>query len=163
MPRYVPDGLERWTFVPTIASQAAPTVAEITAGTEITTPIVTVSGFKYGGSNVKVPDLSDRFDKSVSGRFTIEDSSIQFYKGDTTGDTEKVVEALLPDGTTGYILRFPPVAGAKPAVAAAVKCAVWPIQVMSNTEDPPSPNEAVKFTVEFAHPKSPTKVATVAA
>lgn len=163
MARYTPDLLERWTFVPTIASQAAPTVAEITAGQEITSVIVSVSGFSYTGSKVETPDLGSRFNSSVPGRYSAEDSSIQFYKGDDADDVEKDTEDLLADDTAGYILRFPPVEGAKPTVAAAVKCAVWPIKVMSNTEDPPAPGEAAKFTVTFSIPRAPTKVATVAA
>jgi hypothetical protein len=163
MARYTPDLLERWTFVPTIAVQAAPTVAEITAGTEITGIITAVTGFSYTGTKVDTPDLGSRFNTSVAGRFTAEDSTIQFYKGDASGDAEKTVEALLADGTTGYILRFPPVNGAKPAVAAAIKCAVWPVTVMANSEDAPAPAEPAKYTVSFSIPRAPTKVATVAA
>lgn len=163
MPRYTPDQLERWTFVPTIAVQAAPTVAEITAGSEITGAIISVSGFKYTGSKVETPDLLTNFNTSIPGRFSAEDSSIQFYKGDNTGDIEKTIEALLPDSTTGYILRVAPVNGVKVVIAAAVKAEVWPIKVMSNTTDPPVANEAAKFTVDFAIPKAPTKIATVAA
>jgi hypothetical protein len=163
MARYTPDLMERWVFVPTIAAQAAPTVAEIGAGTEITGVLTAVTGFSYTGTKVETPDLGTRFNTSVAGRFTAEDSTIEFYKGDDADDVERDVEDLLPDGTAGYIVRFPPVEGAKPAVAAALKCAVWPVTVMANSENAPAPAEPAKFTVSFSIPRAPTKVATVAA
>jgi hypothetical protein len=162
MARYTPDELEQWHFVPSITNIAAPTVAMITAGEEITGAIISVSGFKYTGSKVETPDLKSRFNKSVPGRYSAEDSSIQFYKGDEATDVEVIVEDLLADDTAGYIVRIPPEDGAVQTVAAGTTCAVWPVKIMSNTEDPPTPGEVAKFTVDFAIPRAPAKAAVIA-
>jgi hypothetical protein len=163
MARYTPDELEQWHFVPTITNILAPTVAEINAGEEITGAVISVSGFKYSGSKVETPDLKSRFNSSVPGRYTAEDSSIQFYKGDEATDVEQIVEDLLADDTSGYIVRIPPEDGDPQTIAAATTCAVWPVKVMSNTEDPPTPGEIAKFTVDFSIPRKPAKAAVIAA
>jgi hypothetical protein len=162
MSRYTPDELEQWWFAPTIAVPAAPTAAEINAGEEITEAIITVSGFKYTGTKVETPDLKTRFNRSVPGRFTAEDSSIQFYKGDEATDVERVVEDLLADGTEGFVVRIPPEDNAPQPIAASTTCAVWPVTVMSNSEDPPVAGEIAKFTVDFSIPDPPEKNAVVA-
>jgi hypothetical protein len=163
MPRYTPDELEQWHFVPVITNLAAPTVAQVNAGEEITEAVISVSGFKYSGTKVETPDLKTRFNRSVPGRYTADDSSIQFYKGDDDTDVERIVEDLLADDTAGYIVRIPPVEGEAQAIAAATTCAVWPVKVMSNTEDPPTPGEVAKFTVDFSIPVAPVKAAVIAA
>lgn len=163
MARYTPDELETWHFVPSIANKNAPTVAEVTAGEEITGAVITVSGFKYSGSKVETPDLKSRFNSSVPGRYTADDSNIQFYKGDESTDVEAIVEDLLADDTAGFIVRIPPEDGDPQAIAAATTCAVWPVKVMSNTEDPPAPGEVAKFTVDFSIPSAPAKHAVIAA
>lgn len=163
MSRYTPDELEQWFYVPTIASVAAPTVDEIGDGEEFTAAISSVSGFRLSANRVATPDLGTRFDKSVPGRLSTDDASIEFYKGDSAADLEEIVRALLPRGTGGYVVRVHPKDGAKAAIAAATKAEVWPIEVMSNSVNPPSPGEPAKFTVAFSHPEKPTEVATIAA
>ncbi len=163
MSRYTPDELEQWIYVPDIADPAAPTVAEIGDGQDFTEAIASVSGFRLSSNRVATPDLGTRFDKSVPGRLSTDDASIAFYKGDSATDLEEVIRNLLPRGTGGYVVRVHPKDGAKAAIAAATKAEVWPIEVMSNSVNPPSPGEAAKFTVAFSHPEKPSEVATIAA
>ena len=163
MARYTPDELDQWFYVPTVASEAAPTVANITAGEEITNVIASVSGFTLTANKVDTPDLGSRFTTSVPGRLSAEDSTIEFYKGDAATDVEEIVRALLPRGTDGFIVRVHPVDGAKGAIAAATKAEVWPIEVMSNSVANPTPGEAAKFSVQFSITRQPTLPATIAA
>ena len=163
MALYTPDELERIFFLPSVASTAAPTVAEFTAGEDITDAIVSMSGFTFSGSKVEVPNLGSRFTPSVTGRLTAEDSSIEFYKGDDPTDLEEVVRALLPRGADGYIVRVFPVDGAPAPIAAATDVEVYPVEVMSNSVAAPTPGEAAKFTVQFSIPRQPNQAATIAA
>lgn len=162
MARYTPDELEKWFFLPTVASVNAPTVANFTAGQDITPAISSVSGFTISANKVDTPDLSTRFTRSVAGRLTAEDSSIEFYKGDDATDVEEVVRALLPRGTDGFIARVHPVEGEAPTIAAGVKAEIWPVEVMSNSVGSPTPGEAQKFTVQFSVTDPPNQAATVA-
>lgn len=163
MSRYTPDELETWHFVPTITNKAAPTVAQINAGEEITGGIISVSGFKYTGTKVETPDLKTRFNSSVPGRYSAEDSSIQFYDGDEETDIELIIKDLLPDDTAGFIVRIPPRDGEPQDIAAGTVCAVWPVKVMSNTDDPPEAGAVAKYTVDFSIPSKPEKQAVIAA
>lgn len=163
MARYTPDELDQWFFLPTVASVAAPTIANFTAGEEITDAVASISGFTLSANKVDTPDLGSRFTSNVPGRLTAEDSSIEFYKGDAATDLEEVIRALLPRGTDGFIARVHPKDGAKAAIAAATKAEVWPIEVMSNSVANPTPGEAAKFTVQFSITEQPNQAATIAA
>lgn len=163
MAKYIPDELEKWRFVPTITTVSAPTAAQMAAGTDITAAISSVSGFQKSGSTVPTPDMSTRFTKTVSGRTTADDSSIEFYRGDDATDVEEVVRALLPEGGSGYICRSHPVNGAPAAITAGAKVDVWPVRVSGNNTAPPAFDEPAKFTVSFSHPVAPVLGATIAA
>ncbi|HEX2578690.1 MAG TPA: hypothetical protein VHK88_20265 [Aquihabitans sp.] len=163
MALYTPDELERIYFLPSAASVSAPTVANFTAGEDITDAIVSMSGFTFAANKTEVPNLGSRFTPSVSGRLTAEDSSIEFYKGDSATDLEEIVRVLLPRGADGYIARVHPKDGAQAAIAAATKVEMWPVEVMSNSIAPPVPGEAAKFTVQFSIPRQPNQSATIAA
>lgn len=91
-------------WVPTIASLAVPTIAEVTAtATQVLqADIASISGFMITGSNIDVPDLGKRFAGKVSGRITASDSSITFYASATGAD----VRSIFTLGLAGYIAIF---------------------------------------------------------
>jgi hypothetical protein len=101
--RYIPDGTRQYYWVPTIASKAAPTRAELNAGTDLTGELAEVSGFTVTSDQVDAPDLGTRFTAQVKGRIKAADSSMMIYLSETSVDAR----TLLTRDTTGFIVQFP--------------------------------------------------------
>jgi hypothetical protein len=157
MARFMRKGKTKVYFVPTISNKAAPTVAEITAGTVLTASIAEMNGFTFSNNPIDTPDMSTAFVNKIPGEDSVDDSNIVFYEDDTT-DTLRTSQAK---GTNGYIVTFPKgTAGASPA--AADKAEVWPVTIASNSRQYTADNEAAKFQVVYAITAPPVE-ATVAA
>ena len=98
--RYVPEGTRKIYWVPTIATQASPTRAEINAGTDLSDEIAEMSGFTVSSAQADVPDMASRFAAKIPGRINADDSSIRFYASSTSND----VRLVLPRDTAGYVI-----------------------------------------------------------
>lgn len=156
--RFMRKGVTRVFLVPTIASLAAPTVAEITAGDELTADIAAINGFEFTNSPIQVPDMASAFTSQIGGEDTTADSNMEFWEKGTTDATH---DALVK-GTAGYIVFFyQGTAGASPA--ANDDCEVWPCVVTSNSRMYSADNEAAKYRVAFSLTDPPEQAATVAA
>lgn len=156
--RFMRKGVTKVYFVPTIASKAAPTVAEITAGENLTPQIAEMTGFTFTNNPISTPDMDNAYVSQVPGEDTSEASSMTFYE--LKGGTDDIHDALLK-GTVGYIVIFyGGIAGASPA--ASDKAEVWPVVVSSNARRYTAGNEAAQYGVGFAVTSPPT-AATVAA
>lgn len=116
------SGLEI-VYVPTIADAAAPTRAEIDAGTDLTGEVMEWEGFTTTSETIETPDLTS-FVAKIPGRVTAEDSSLTLY---ADADEEDVRE-ILPRGTRGYFLFMD--AGDTPGKSMDV----FPIEVTSLTK-----------------------------
>lgn len=126
MARFFRRGKTRFWFVPTIASGTlAPTVAEVTAGTEITGLINDVNGFSYTSSQIDTPDMATEFTAKIPGPDEAEDSNLMLYLDSTSNP----IRTTLAKGVIGYIVIADYKIG---AVAAADKVDTWPVQVMGN-------------------------------
>lgn len=158
MARFMRKGKTKVYFVPTIANKAAPTVAEITAGTALTGQIAEMNGFMFSNSPIDTPDMSTAFVNKIPGEDSVDDSNIVFYEDDSSD----VLRTALAKGSNGHIVIFPKgTAGASPA--AADKAEVWPVTIASNSRQYTADNEAAKFQVVFATTAPPTDPATIAA
>ena len=118
-------GTTKVYWAPTIAIKATPTVAEITAGTDLGAggQIADMTGFSFTNSPITTPSLDTVFDASIPGVDAAEDSTLTFYEPKTGTDANM---ALLAKGTAGYVVIFyRGTAGSTPA--AADKCEVWPV------------------------------------
>lgn len=156
--RYMLKGVAKVHFVPTIANKAAPTVAEITAGDDITDDISAMNGFEFSNSPIQTPDLSTTFTNQIGGEDTAADSNMEFY---ARGTTDLTHDALVK-GSAGYIVIFwQGYAGS--SHAAADKCEVWPATVTSNSRMYTVDNEAAKYRVNFSLTSPPSQSAVVAA
>jgi hypothetical protein len=114
-------GVTRFFFCPTI-TKAAPTVAQVTAGTELV-DLADVAGFTFTNQPITTPTMDSTFDSSIPGPDTSDESSVTWYEPKTGTDTNV---ATLAKGTAGYIVIFyRGTAGASPAIGD--KCEVWPI------------------------------------
>ena len=72
-------GTSQAKWVPTIASIAAPTASEVTAGTEITEAIAEISGWGYTNQPIDTPDWKNTFTSQIPGPNTADDSSFVLY------------------------------------------------------------------------------------
>lgn len=165
MSRTGSTGVIRVDYVATIAAQAAPTVAELTAGVDLT-PQMCRDGLDtpLDGSQVDVAGANDRYNATAAGTYG---GQPVVYKGfrDKVFASD-VAYATLPPGTTGFLVvrRMGGATGvSSDAYVAAQKVEVWPIEVMDRNPMPIADNEAQKFEAKMAVPKPPSMTAVVAA
>jgi hypothetical protein len=157
MARIVFDGNFKVFWLDTAPGDAAaPTVAEITAGTDITS-FVPKDGFKLGVSNNRVSggSLDESFLDESMGTWTSA-LAVDAYLDDTTNTAYETIGVR---GATGAIVAIP-VGGN----VATKKAYVWP-DVEAGTPIPmdTAENARQKFTAEFAVRQAPELHATIAA
>lgn len=159
MAKFIRRGTEKWVFTPTVASKAAPTRSEITAGTVLTVPggaatLSATTGFTGEISQVPLPSMASLFTPSLPGEQTTGTPSLTFYD-DTTVTT---IRTALADGTSGFIIRMS--YGDVPTR----RCSVWPIIVGgTNDSDATTANEPATFVVSIGITDPPEKNAVVPA
>lgn len=159
------SGTGQIRFVPTIANVAAPTVAEINAGTNLTA-FLRQDGLKrsVSGNTIDTADASSLF--NTTGLGTRDASfSVQFYR-DTVGGSD-TAWTVLPDGTLGYFVVAPhgftgAGVGTAKAPLATDRCEVWPMGVTSRAPDDEGKDKAETFTVNAAITVTPNLSAVVA-
>lgn len=141
-------------FLPAVASIAAPTQAEITAGTDLTA-FVPKDGVQIGTSNqrVKTDDISTTFDSEIMGSWG-SNLAIKFFKDDAA-DT---AWTTLPRGTTGFIVIAP-----YGSTAATEVGFVFPIECGQRELPTSAANERQSFTVPMAVTDTPDLDAVFAA
>jgi hypothetical protein len=138
--RYFRRGISKAYFVPTIAAQAAPTAAEVTAGQNLTTDLADLTGFTFTNEPIAVPDWSDNFDSKIPGVDTTSDGTLTFYERALTNP----LRTTLGKGVSGYVVIFyAGTAGATPA--ALDKCEVWPTTFTGAARDYSSGAEGAKW------------------
>lgn len=148
-------GTIKVSFVPTIADTAAPTVAEITAGTALE-GFLSRDGLDtpQDGSTIDLADAGSTYNKTGAGSYGGQPVSLKCFRDDTT-DT---AWDTLPRETTGYLVvaRFG-------SLAATETVEVWPITVIARAMEAIADNEAPKFTVTCAVHDDPELDAVIAA
>jgi hypothetical protein len=158
MARTSSTGVIELRYVPTVANKAAPTVAEINAGVDLT-PWLTRDGLDtpQGGSTVDVAGASSRYNATQSGSYGGDPISATFFRDTVAGSD--TAWATLPRGTAGYFVigRF----GLTPAAGERVE--VWEINVISRAMVAIADNEAQRFVASMAVPSEPNDAAVVAA
>jgi hypothetical protein len=100
--RYARFGVTKVVFAPAVSNILSPTRAEINAGTDLSGEVSEISGFQVQSEFIDVPDLGSAFTAKIAGRTSSEDSSITMYASVNSVD----VRALLPRGTTGFLIWF---------------------------------------------------------
>jgi hypothetical protein len=94
----IPQGRTSYLFVPTVGNLAAPTVAELTAGTDYKNQIASVTGFAPQGSTIDQPNAGSRQIPNIPGPFSLGDGTVVFNLSKTgTADARTVFN----DGTDG--------------------------------------------------------------
>jgi hypothetical protein len=158
MARYAFDAFTRVTWATAIANIAAPTTAELNAGTDL-------SGF-LAKDGLQTPDqqnmvdvaaLNSNFDAQAVGTFGGPVQLKMFRDNDGTDAAWN----LFVYGTAGFVVVRRGIASAT-AWAVAQKVEVYPAQMHQPTVIPSASNEAVKFMVTLPVTSTPNLKATVA-
>lgn len=160
MTLYSNDGKIKIYFVPTISNIAAPTVAQLNAGTDLSS-FITKDGLTVPAdqNNVDVAVLSDTFDAQVVGSFG---GAIELTGVRHVADADDDFWNLAAYGLTGYLVirRGPPTAT---AWAATQKVEVYPMQFHQPVPAQTGGNTVGQFTVSAPVTSQPEPKATVAA
>lgn len=159
---YIPNTKEAWWFVLSIANTAAPTAAEITAGTALTADLRAVNGFATDPQTTNVPTMAGGFAPVLSGAQQGQASSLTFAEQNTYA-SNTIEAALTPgaSGTDGYIVR----SRFTKTAPATTKVDVFPVTIPPGGLNRPSTvdNAPAEFTVSFSLTAPPVYPATVAA
>lgn len=156
MPRLASEGNVKVYWLTTVASMAAPTVANIAAGTNITPFLPTAGvGVDWTQNNASIAMLDESFTAEAVGTegATIE---LTFIRDDVDADDD--AWNLFTRGANGYLLisRF-----GTPAAADRVE--VYPVQSHRPVPLPPAENEFQQAKVMLAVTDTPELDAVVAA
>lgn len=138
------DGRVKVTFATAIANVAAPTTAELNAGTALQT-FITPDGFDIGGdtSAVDTGNLGSKSYLNRAGRKKY-DITIQFHH-DSPTDTPY---NLLPYRTTGFLVVRRGT-DATTAWATSDKVEVYPVESGEPMQVKPGPDSTWDFSVKF--------------
>jgi len=165
--RLTPDGVIQVHFVPTIADTSAPTLAEIAAGTNLTS-FLTRAGIDTPdeGQEADSSDLGSERDKTVPSTISGSPQGEFWRQGDPDGGGPENDSAwtALARGTIGYIViaRFGG-SGTAYAIAATDTVEVWPVRVSNRNNQRVAGGETMRFQANFSLSDDPVYAATVAA
>lgn len=159
-PALISDGFVKVTWVPTIAVQNAPTVAELAAGPNIDLECqITPDGLAREASDdsVDTSRLCSVFTTMQVGRTSF-NVSLTLVR---LSGTDEAYATLLK-GTVGFIvIRDTLPVGT--AYAAAQKVQVYPVQLGTQSDATPAANEMQKFVLPMFVTADPSLKAVVAA
>lgn len=155
MGRFFPRGIREVHFLPTVASKTAPTVANITAGDDLTDEIADMGGWTFENQPITTPDLGSTFDKTIGGPDQAGNPTLTIYDDDA-GPAALLV--ILTKGTVGFVLLSP--YGA-PGSGDTVE--VWPVKVIGNNRQYDMGANAQVSVVAFGVTGEPAQNAVVAA
>ena len=160
MARRIGAGVLELSYVLTIGTPAAPTAAELNAGTFLT-DFLTDGGLAtpLDGSIVDAADMGAAFNKTASGTFGGQPLTLELFRDDSA-DT---AWTTLARGTTGFIViaRFGLATPGTYAIADVVD--IWTIDVVTRNPVDVARNEMQRFTAEMAVTAAPTEDFPVAA
>ena len=146
------DGNLKVSWVSTIANQAAPTAAELTAGISLEDRL-TPDGLNIGFQTTMVPNsaLSSTYDTEQVGRSKVT-TSLKYKKG-AEGTTDTVANALT-FRAVGFLVVRRGVASAT-AFTTGDKVEVYPSQCGRPNPEVPAPNAIQLVTVELGSTGTP--------
>jgi hypothetical protein len=126
---YIPRGRSRYVFVPTMATYTAPTLAEVSAGSDLTNVISAIAGFAGTSQTVDFPNAGSLWTSKIGGPITADDSSFTLNRDVTGADAALALFSDGSDGvttpTTGFFVIMPR------GNVVSGKMRVFPIQVTS--------------------------------
>jgi hypothetical protein len=100
--RYFQPGITKLFWLTTAVDYTALTLAEITAGTELTKDLAEIAGWEVTSNSIDTPDFASRFTSKVPGLTSVSDSSLTFYG---SSDGQDVRQTLSRDDI-GYLVAM---------------------------------------------------------
>lgn len=136
----------------------APTAAEITAATELTEFVISLTA-NATGNVVPIPNLASLFERSIPGTSTATFTA-EMYRDHVKADD--TAWTTLPRDTSGvfYVSRFGGSGTGKMPIAAD-DVEVWPVRVTSRAGSAMTSNTAQTFTLTCAVVEVPNEDAVV--
>lgn len=160
------DGFIKVGFVPTIASIAGPTVAELTAGVDLDGRL-RPDGLSTPSETGRIDNskLRSTFSTEIAGRRAFGGLTVTYVRGPESDTEATEVETALIYRAVGFlVIRRNKLATEEWAVGDKVE--VYPVQVMQPNPSDPGPDTLQEVEVGFAmtaEPKAFGDFATIAA
>lgn len=148
---YFRRGKSNAWLLPAISGAAGPTLAEITAGTELGGVIAGISGFETTLNRVQQPTLKYAQDFQVDGPQQFGDAQMIILDDDGVGSDAESVErqtasTVLQEQTTGYIVLSP----RKTTPIAGTKVHVFPQKIGARNDAFTLDTEVARYRVDYA-------------
>jgi hypothetical protein len=144
------DGMTKVSFVPTISSSAAPTVAELNAGTALESFLTPDGlGMEFGTEAVDTTALSSTYGAELPGRQTVSTELTLKHQGDAVAPF-----STFASKPTGYVVVRRNLASTT-AWTIAQTVEVYAVQFGTRRRQPPAANEVLKFSVQAFHSAAP--------
>lgn len=142
-------------WVASIASKAAPTRAELNAGTSLVGENSACEGWNTAAESVPIPNMGSRFTGSIPGRITAEDSMLSMY-ADVGGSDART---LMAQDANGYVVWM------DGGDTAGRKMDVFPVRVASVAKSNRSVegSEAAMLTFTYSITSAPAVDVTIPA
>lgn len=153
------DGRTRVYSVPSISNIAAPTVAELNAGVDLSALITPdgLMGFQPDTSEVDSSALNSTYSTKLPGRIALSGTGLRMKK---QVGTDTVYNTLVYGFATNIVIRRD--VASSTAWTAAQACEVYPGQFGGVKDLDPAPNELHKYEVPFFVSPQPNQRAVVA-
>ncbi len=145
------DGIVRFYFLPTVASVAAPTVANIAAGTRLTK--FTAYNLPSSEAEVDTSDVDSTYDTTAIGTSKAGPIEVTFKY-----DGNDAMVSLLTFRSAGFLMR-----SRTGLIVATTKVEVYPVEIGRRRNESYSRNAEQKFMVNFAVTSEPNLDAVIAA
>ena len=156
----------RFYFLPAVATIAAPTASEMTAGKDFTC-VLTPSGapaFALTPQKNDTTDLCSNIETSNMGVLQVADVAVELWANYDAASNESVISGLMAEGTAGFVAIFEPKTDGTAATGAVGdKCDVWPVTVAKNNLKQFMRTENRKRDITLYVTGQPARPATVAA
>lgn len=137
-------------FVPTIANTAAPTVAEITAGVDLSAAVAALNGFETSQNRINQVVQKYRSEQQIAGPEQFPDVSIVLVEDDGTGsDADSVArqaaQAAVVEDATGYVVLL----RSSSTPIAAGKCDVYTVSTGAVNPSYSLDAEPARYTANY--------------
>lgn len=152
--RFFRRGKSKVLVCPTVAGDS-PTRPEMTAGTDISKYVASVTGFGITNTPIVTPDLGTKFNSQIEGEDTVADSSFGLY--DEDDEDGEALRALLAKGTEVCIVLLPY------GDVATKRCEVWRVRSTGFNDQWSMDASAAQAVAGFAVTEEPEQAGVVPA
>lgn len=149
--KYAPPGFTKAAFVTTV-TKAAPTAAQLNAGTRLETFMRNMPNIPRSANLVDIATLDDKYESRQVGTRGGEMITAEFLRD---GTTDTAYTTLAEDASGYFVIARKGIAGA--TFAAADKVDVYPVTVASKVDGTPGRNDPDFFVAEMVVTSAPVR------